>query len=56
MAQYVHGTSVQQCVLDQLSGPSVAQFTHTSNMSCITYESVSASQRKLGKKPATIPI
>jgi GH43 family beta-xylosidase len=27
MAQYVHGTSVQQCVLDQLSGASVAQST-----------------------------
>ena len=40
MAQYVHGTSVQQCLLDQLSGASVAQFTDTSNMSCITYESI----------------
>ena len=27
MAQYVHGTSVQQCLLDQLSGASLAQST-----------------------------
>jgi len=40
MAQYVHGTSVQHCLLDQLSGAPVAEVTHTSNMSCITYSSI----------------